>query len=382
MTPTNHAHNHALGKLKLRWVWPTAFTILLVIASYFLLGQLWPIGARNWVLLSAAVLIYELAILFADLEKNISVKTNKLSPDFGPGTWLSVVRLISLGLLAGFLAAPQPPAALAWLPFGLALVFHLSDVFDGYLARRFGTATVLGAKLDLDLDSRGMLVTSMMAIHLGMVGWWFVFVGLARYIYVSSIWLRRRGGLSVAKLRPNPFRRPFAGVEMGFATALLAPIFSPVATNFAATITLIPFLGNFFYDWLQVTRRLPQTKNNGTIDFPKKLLGLFSLLLRAAVFLLLVRRVYAFGWSDQYLVIESLAAFALAFGIAARPASLLALIETCIRLKGQPTTPADFVLLFGLTALVYFGTGPFSLWNPEQPLISHRLGDLTIRMKV
>jgi CDP-diacylglycerol--glycerol-3-phosphate 3-phosphatidyltransferase len=375
MAPINRVHVCALGELKLRWIWLVAFTILIVITSYFFLGQVWPVSATNWAVLSSVVLIYELAIFFVDLEKNVSVKANKLLHAFGPGTWLSILRLVSLGLLAGFLAAPQPPAALAWLPFGLALIFNVSDLFDGYLARQSGTATALGAKLDLDLDSRGMLITSLLIVHLGQVGWWFALVGLARYIYVFSIWLRKRNGLRVAELKPNPLRRPFAGVEMGFATALLAPIFSPPAVNFAATITLFPFLGNFLYDWLQVTGRFPQIKNKRAMGLARYLPGVFSVLLRAGVVLLLVYRVVTFGIADGYFVFELFAAAALFFGIAGRPAALLTLIETCIRLKGSPIATVDFAPLFGLTALVYLGTGAFSLWRPEETLTNTRLGE-------
>ncbi len=371
------ANERALRSLRQRWAILSFIWFLAVLVFYFLLKlNLSAQAAVTWLSLTVGALAYQLVILFFDFGKNITVGTKRLSPRFGLGLWLTATRLLLLSLLAGFLVIPRTQGGLAWLPFALALSFNLSDLFDGYLARRSGITTELGAKLDLDLDGRGMLVNSLLVIHYGQVGWWFALVGLARYIYVAAIWLRRRLGLRVKQLASNQIRRPFAGVQMGIVTALLAPIFSPTATNFIVTLTMLPFLGNFLYDWLQISGRVvANSKLTKFAILVRQVITGITLLLRVVVVALLVRRLVLFGLNGPYFIFELLAAFCFLFGIAGRPMAMLALIETTTRLKGNTIEFADFVLLFSLTALLYLGMGKFNLWEPEKILITRRLGE-------
>lgn len=363
------ANELVLRSLRSRWAIFSFSCFLIVIGFYFFITR-----DQGWVTLSAAALVYQLAIFFFDLGKNSSGATKRLLPRFGAGLWLSATRLLLLSLLAGFLVLPRPQGELAWLPFALALAFTVSDLFDGYLARRSRTSTGLGAKLDLDLDGRGMLVNALLVIHYGQAGWWFAGVGAARYIYVAAIGLRRRLDLRVRPLAANPWRRPFAGVEMGIVTALLAPIFSPAATNFIATLSMLPFLGNFFYDWLQISGRLPAIGRQSKFRFAQA--GVAAALgLRVVVVLLLSGRLLRFGLTDPYLIFELLAALSFFFGIAGRPMAMLALIEMSSRLQGTPIEIAHYVLLFSFTALLYLGMGKFNLWEPEKFLVTRRLGE-------
>ncbi len=368
------ANERALRSLRQRWAILSFIWFLVVLVFYFLLKlNLSAQAALTWLSLTVGALAYQLVILFFDLGKNITIGTKRLSPRFGLGLWLTATRLLLLSLLAGFLLVPRPQTGLAWLPFALALAFNLSDLVDGYLARRSGMTTELGAKLDLDLDGRGMLVNSLLVIHHRQVGWWFALVGLARYIYVAALWLRRRFGLRVKQLAANQLRRPFAGVQMGIVTALLAPIFSAAATNFIATLSMLPFLGNFLYDWLQISGRLANGKQTKLAI--KQVAAGATLILRVVVVAFFARRLVLFGLNGPYLIFELLAALCFFFGIAGRPMAMLALIETAVRLKGNTVEIADFVLLFSLTALLYLGMGMFNLWEPEKFLITRRLGE-------
>jgi len=368
-------NGHALRSLRLRWAILSFVCFLVVLVFYFFLKpNLLAEAALAWFSLAVGALAYQLAILFFDLGKNLSLSTKRLVAHFGPGLWVSAARLLLLSLLAGFLLIARPQERLAWLPFALALSFNLSDLFDGYLARRSGISTQLGAKLDLDLDGRGILVNSLLVIHYGQVGWWFGLVGLVRYIYVVAVWLRRRFALPIKPLAANHLRRPFAGVQMGIATALLAPIFSPGATNFIATLTMLPFLGNFLYDWLQISGRVGAIGKQTKLAIKQVAAG-GALPLRVVVVALLACRLVLFGLNDSHLVFELLAALCFFFGIAGRPMAMLALIETAARLKGNTIEIADFVLLFGFTALLYLGMGRFNLWEPEKYLVTRRLGE-------
>lgn len=353
---------------------------LLVVLSLAAVGLLYSrfvtadFDAGRWLLVTLAVLAYQLWVLRGDLPLN-AAKGGRLCPNFGAGTWLSAARLVALAMLAGLLAVPRPTGELAWLPFWLALAFNLSDLFDGYLARRSGGGTRLGAKLDLDLDGRGMLVVTLLAVKYGQAGAWFALAGLARYVYVAALRLHKRRGNRLAPLLANPLRRPFAGVEMGLATALLALWFSPPVTNFVATLTLFPFLVNFFVDWLQVTGRVKAAAVKHTAARLKPLAVWAALLLRAAIGFLLLQRSWTYGVVRLGGTVDLVVGMYVLLGIAGRPAALLALIVTAARLNGATLTPQDYALLFGLTALMYLGMGRWQLWEPERDLVNKRLAD-------
>jgi phosphatidylglycerophosphate synthase len=358
------AASPALAALRRRWLLLAAAQLLALAAGYRLLNS------AAWLLLAAAFAAWQLFVLYRDLPLN-APKAGLLRPAFGAGTWLSGLRLIGLSLLAGLLALPRPAGELLWLPFALALLFNLSDLFDGYLARRSGLATPLGAKLDLDLDGRGMLIVTLLAVRYGQAAWPFALAGLARYAYVAALWLHRRRGGRLRPAPPNALRRPFAGVQMGVATALLAPLFVPPATVFVSTLTLIPFLGHFVYDWLSVTGRFRPRPEPAIRSFAAGA----ALVLRLLVCALLFQRVFAGEIARLSTAFDLMAALYLLLGFAGRPLAMLALIVSTARLGSAPLAAADYALLAGLLGLMYLGFGRWQLWQPELGLLTRRLAD-------
>jgi phosphatidylglycerophosphate synthase len=359
----------ALNRLQRQFSLLAALAFAALILLYTRLAEMPRSGA--WLALAAASLLYQLWVLRGDLPFN-HAKGARLRPSLGAGTWLSAARLVALSMLAGLLAAPRPTG---WLPFWLALAFNLSDLFDGYFARRSGGGTLLGAKLDLDLDGRGMLVITLLAVKYGQAGAWFALAGLARYVYVAALWLHARRGDMLAPVPANPLRRPFAGVEMGVATALLAPWFSPPATNLVATFTLFPFLGNFFADWLQVTGHVKAAAAKRAAGRFKPLAVAAALMLRAGIAFLLIQRAWFYGVSSLVGTVDLVAGLYLLLGIAGRPIALFALIVTAAGLQGAAYTLQDYALVIGLTALMYLGMGRWQLWEPERNLVNKRLAD-------
>ncbi len=367
----------ALSALRRHWLWLTVGALSALLAGCCLLAAA-GLPAARWLLLAAAAAAWQLFVLYRDLPLN-KPKAGRLLPHWGAGTWLSSLRLVSLSLLAGFLVMPRLQDALAWLPFGLALLFNLSDLFDGYLARRSGVTTALGSKLDMDLDGRGMLVACLLLVHYGLAAWPFALAGLARYVYLAALWFHRRRGARLRPLPPNALRRPFAGVQMGVATGALAPLFAPPATLLITTLTLLPFLGHFIYDWLVVIGKLNLT-TGVWVQFRKthtlrKVVEWAALLLRGLVVALLLRGVLEPGLVSPFAVADLAAGLCLLFGLAGRPVAMLALILTTARLYDAPLTPPDAALLAGLLALMYLGMGRWQLWQPEHSLLTRRLGD-------
>ena len=359
--------------LRVRWALFLLFGLLVIIAGRGLLTVGWPAAAADsWALLATCVLVAQLAGLWFDLSRNFSGKKGKLLPGFGPGTWLSLLRMLALSLMAGFLWPPRPAGWLAWLPFALYLFYCLADLADGFAARAAGMMTRLGEKLDLDLDGRGLLVATLLAIHYGTVAWWYVLIGLARYLFVFASWVHKQGGGSF-KLRPNSLRRPLAGAQMGFGVAFLAPGLPTEMTFLVSSLTMLPFLGNFLVDWLTGAGwlglgtclrryRLWRTASNWIL-----------LSLRVALLGLLVWRVFGTRL-DLYSVLDIFLGFVLLLGLSGRLAAFALLVETGFRLQGLIVQAQDLAILFGGMILLYLGTGAISLRVLKEGWIFRRWG--------
>ncbi|HLE73713.1 MAG TPA: CDP-alcohol phosphatidyltransferase family protein [Anaerolineales bacterium] len=346
--------------LRARWALLLLFGLLVIIAGRGLLTVGWPAAAADsWALLATCVLVAQLAGLWFDLPRNFSGKKGKLLPGFGPGTWLSLLRMLALSLMAGFLWPPRPAGWLAWLPFWLYLFFNLADLADGYAARACGMITRLGEKLDLALDGRGVLAATLLAYHYGAVGWWFVVVGLARYLFVLAAWVQSRLGRTF-ELQVNPLRRPLAGAQMGIGVALLAPQLPNAVTFFVATFSMFPFVGNFVFDWLAAAGWLRFKKGAQPGGAWLALSDWGSVFARVALAAFLTWRVLG-AQAGVYVVLDVILGLVLLFGLAGRTAAFALLVETGFRLQNEPVQARDFAILFVCLILLYLGTGTFSL---------------------
>jgi CDP-diacylglycerol--glycerol-3-phosphate 3-phosphatidyltransferase len=185
------------------------------------------------------------------LHRTLSDKPGGEEPLAGLGApnRVTLFRGFLVALASGFhsipgLAAPAYTAA------------AILDGVDGRLARLSKRETVLGSKFDMEVDSVGVLVASLVGIHHGKLPLWYAAIGLARYLFVLGVASRKRAGNPVRDLDPSRLRRNLAGFQMGFlATALWPQV--PQALSAAAAY---PFgaasLAMFLRDWLYVSRRL------------------------------------------------------------------------------------------------------------------------------
>jgi CDP-diacylglycerol--glycerol-3-phosphate 3-phosphatidyltransferase len=98
---------------------------------------------------------------------------------------LTLVRLISIPLVIIFLSfRGRWGSFLAALFFGLAFI---TDVLDGYFARRYGAVTVVGKFLDPLVDKILVCVTMIMLIPLGRIPAWMVMLIVAREMAVTGL---------------------------------------------------------------------------------------------------------------------------------------------------------------------------------------------------
>lgn len=146
---------------------------------------------------------------------------------------LTLLRHLAAGALAtsAVLAVDGALAARSW-PLALLLGAALAtDLLDGPVARRTGTAGPVGARIDMEADAVLVLVVSVLAALV--VGPWALAIGLMRYAYVAASWIRP------ALRRPLGFsqaRRVIGGAQgLALLTAVVPAVPATVSTGIVAT---------------------------------------------------------------------------------------------------------------------------------------------------
>lgn len=369
------------------------------LAFHAALRPLWPDNDR-WLALSGGVLAYELWVLWRNLPANHRYGESDLLPTLGPGNALTLARGLFIGLLAGFLFGPWPQGALAWVVVLLYTLTDIADYFDGYLARRADHVTPLGGVLDMEFDGLGTLVVILLAVSFGQLPWWYLGLGLARYLFVFGLWARRRLGRPIYDITPSAHRRVFAGFQMGFLSVVLWPILPRPMAVISGTIFAAATGLGFLRDWLVAGGSLdPATPRYARTQ--RFLYRTFAIVLPPAWRLALLLGMVGIFRAATPLTTPA-AWQALIAGWGAPPAAFFASLIALIGLAGTPlaalgvlprvlavalTLPIGFdiatrglgwdnvVALVSVTFIQLFGPGPFALWPVEERYLFRRLGE-------
>jgi phosphatidylglycerophosphate synthase len=109
------------------------------------------------------------------------------SAGLGWASWVTLTRgTLAMGVAALTAATFERAPAVATL-VRLAIVALTLDFVDGWVARRTGTHSALGAKLDGEVDAVLILVLSIDVAPT--VGGWVLLIGLARYLFHAASWV-------------------------------------------------------------------------------------------------------------------------------------------------------------------------------------------------
>jgi phosphatidylglycerophosphate synthase len=170
--------------------------------------------------------------------------------ELGPADRITLAReslVVGVAALAADAVAVEPaPTARVVLVVLAALALALDGV-DGWVARRTGTQTALGARYDGEVDALLMLVLSVAVA--ASIGAWVLVIGGARYAFWAAgrvlPWLRR-------DLPPRYWRKvvtAYSGIVLVVAAAGVAP---PGATAVSVAVALMLVLESFGRDvvWL------------------------------------------------------------------------------------------------------------------------------------
>ncbi len=307
-------------------------------------------------------------------------------PTLGAATWITLLRGAAIVALAGFLPlavlpVPALSAALIWAPGLIYLGIALADLLDGFVARRQHRQTELGQRLDIETDAAGLLVALLVAVSLDQLPILTLLVGLAYYLFLFGIWWRQQLHLPVIALQPRPYARIIAGIQMGLVAMALLPLFNPPFTSIAAALVMTPLLVGFGRDWLVVSCRLRIDSNQHTaldhwagLVLARFLPLVLRLLLLAGGIFTLVQGAASYP-HPAWLWAQSLCCLLVGIGWMGRSAALLLTLLLSCNLAPYGTG-FSVLVLFGIAAtLMLTGTGPLSLWSPEERILYRRSRD-------
>ena len=396
--PGNWDPERSLSRLQRRWRWVAmcfALAAGLSFAGLRGLGLAEP--AWRWAAPVALVMGAVLIVLYRSLPDNHRRGEAALFPDLGAANTVTLARGCLLGILAGFLLFPRPSGGLAWLPALVYMAAAVTDFIDGYLARITNRSTVLGQRLDMEIDSLGALLAVSLAVVYGQLPLWALLMGLARYLFVGGLAWRRRHGLAVHDLPASIHGRIVAALFMSFVAVVLWPVLDPAATRFAAIWFALPLAASFGRDWLLVSGRIDPASaayQAAMCRLNRLLTGRLPLLLRmvavaccAAVLAQALRSppelaaglqwpgVQAPQASARLILVLGLAGSIMTLlGLEARLGALLLLFPAGASITNAGMTPINGLLLACAITLLHTGSGDLSLWRPSDRLFLQRLG--------
>jgi CDP-diacylglycerol--glycerol-3-phosphate 3-phosphatidyltransferase len=373
-----HAESRAVRILRGKTAGAAALGFLLLGIGFTALARALPAPAAcGWFALASSGWIYFIFLLWTNLEQN-RVEAGPVFDTLGPANLLTIGRAALMASFMGFLAIARPHGAPAWLPGSLYLAAALPDFVDGILARRTGRVTRLGEILDLNVDSAGVFAAAVLAVRYGIVPWWYLPIGLARYLFVIGVRLRGRFGLPVRELPPSIRRRGFAALKMGFMFVVLFPVFGPPATHLAAAAFGAPFAVGFLWDWGLVTGRIRPGTGGPDSAAVRAVTEYLPVLLRAAaVWLtwLVAGPLLSVPEASGIGLLQIGTGVLIGLGVTTHTAAMLA---AGLLGAGQNLVPLDAsgrLLVFVLVGLIFLGGGRFALLAVEERLVARQIGD-------
>jgi len=168
--------------------------------------------------------------------------------------WANVVtatRSVLVAIIAGLVAASFFAPISVPLLIGLIVPALALDAVDGWVARRTGTITELGARFDMEVDALLLLLLSVYVAPI--LGPWVLAIGLMRYVFVAAGWMLPWLRL---QLSPRYWRKVVTAVQ-GIALTLAASGLVPELAGLIVGVALVMLVESFGRDvvWLALRSR-------------------------------------------------------------------------------------------------------------------------------
>jgi phosphatidylglycerophosphate synthase len=164
-----------------------------------------------------------------------------------PADWVTLTRAVLCAGVAGLVADSfSRPASITAL-VTLSIVALVLDGVDGLVARRTGTATPLGGRLDGEVDAFLILLLSIAVSR--DYGSWVLLIGAARYVFLLAGWLIP---WLAAPLPPRYWRKVVAAVQGIVLTVAVSGALGALVGMAAVAVALLLLAESFGRDviWL------------------------------------------------------------------------------------------------------------------------------------
>lgn len=335
-------------------------------------------AAFTWLVPAAAVQAFVHRQLWRYLRLNRSPDRDQLNPHLGMANTITLGRGWGISVLAGFIFLPLilpagQNAPLAWTSSALYLLICSADAVDGIWARRTRTESLLGQKLDTEMDALGVMAASAVAVGLKHLPFFYLLTGLSYYWFQLGIRYRENRGRPVRSMANRPFRRVMSGMTMGFLVAALLPLFPSELLKLAAFYFMLPLLLGFLWDWLDVTGRLTESGSEKLRPLVTSLATAQPVVIRTGLLLcgLPVAHSLFVHWPAAAFLWVALWAMMVS-GCLGRSAAIAA---SCLLGVAAERYGYGWIIVAAASCsilLILSGTGKWSVWKPEDNWIRQR----------
>jgi phosphatidylglycerophosphate synthase len=227
-------------------------TILGMLATAALLGVVSAtagLGVAGW--------ITGLATGSAATALLVTARMRSDQPAILPADWVTLARTLLIAGVAGLVADSFGRSVSTTALVTLSAAALALDAVDGQVARRTGTATPLGARIDGEVDAFLILLLSIAVSR--DYGDWVLLIGVARYALLLAGWLIP---WLAAPLPPRYWRKVVAAVQGIVLTVAASGVPSRLAGMIAVAAALLLLAESFGHDviWLYRTGAGPHTR--------------------------------------------------------------------------------------------------------------------------
>ena len=162
-------------------------------------------------------------------------------PHFGWANTVTAARSSLVGIVTALVVTSFTEPIPVPLLVGLAIPALALDAVDGWVARRTGSVSDLGARFDMEVDAYLLLVLG--AYVAQDLGWWVILIGALRYLFILAGWVLP---WMRASLPPRYWRKVVtasAGVALVAAASGLLPEWASLTVTLAALGLLLESFG-------------------------------------------------------------------------------------------------------------------------------------------
>lgn len=173
---------------------------------------------------------------------------------FGLANGATLLRGVAVALFAGLVGAGAPGQA--WLIVGLAAAALALDGVDGWLARRLESASLFGARFDMEVDALLILVLAALVFDGGKAGVWVLAAGGLRYAFVAA---QALAPVLRSPLPKSRRRKTVCVLQIAALIVCLAPVVTAGVSAALAAVSIAVLAWSFAVDtvWLLRHRAAP-----------------------------------------------------------------------------------------------------------------------------